>query len=215
MNIKLFLFLIFIPFFVFSQEINIEGMSVEDIIKKRTSNMSKIKAYSTKMYPLTMSGEFDQIKEIIEQIQENPTSRRLIFSAWNPVDIPHMALPPCHMICQFHVRQNKYLSCAMLQRSGDIGLGIPFNVASYSLFTHILAKHCGLEADEFTHFIGNAHIYEQHIDALKNQITRKPLEFPKINIKAKYDKIEEYSINDIEWIKKYESDCSIKMEMIA
>ena len=103
----------------------------------------------------------------------------------------------------------------MLQRSGDIGLGIPFNVASYSLFTHILAKHCGLEADEFTHFIGNAHIYEQHIDALKNQITRKPLEFPKINIKAKYDKIEEYSINDIDWIKKYESDGSIKMEMIA
>jgi thymidylate synthase len=136
-------------------------------------------------------------------------------TAWNPCQINEMALPPCHMICQFHVRQNKYLSCAMLQRSGDIGLGIPFNVASYSLFTHILAKHCGLEADEFTHFIGNAHIYEQHIDALKNQITRKPLEFPKINIKAKYDKIEEYSINDIEWIKKYESDGSIKMEMIA
>lgn len=159
----------------------------------------------------------DQLQQIIQDLSnpETRSSRRHILTAWNPCQINEMALPPCHMICQFHVRQNKYLSCAMLQRSGDIGLGIPFNVASYSLFTHILAKHCGLEADEFTHFIGNAHIYEQHIDALKNQITRKPLEFPKINIKAKYDKIEEYSINDIEWIKKYESDCSIKMEMIA
>ena len=159
----------------------------------------------------------DQLQQIIQDLSnpETRSSRRHVLTAWNPCQINEMALPPCHMICQFHVRQNKYLSCAMLQRSGDIGLGIPFNVASYSLFTHILAKHCGLEADEFTHFIGNAHIYEQHIDALKNQITRKPLEFPKINIKAKYDKIEEYSINDIEWIKKYESDCSIKMEMIA
>ena len=159
----------------------------------------------------------DQLQQIIQDLSNPDTrsSRRHILTAWNPCQINEMALPPCHMICQFHVRQNKYLSCAMLQRSGDIGLGIPFNVASYSLFTHILAKHCGLEADEFTHFIGNAHIYEQHIDALKNQITRKPLEFPKINIKAKYDKIEEYSINDIEWIKKYESDGSIKMEMIA
>ena len=159
----------------------------------------------------------DQLQQIIQDLSnpETRSSRRHVLTAWNPCQINEMALPPCHMICQFHVRQNKYLSCAMLQRSGDIGLGIPFNVASYSLFTHILTKHCGLEADEFTHFIGNAHIYEQHIDALKNQITRKPLEFPKINIKAKYDKIEEYSINDIEWIKKYESDCSIKMEMIA
>ena len=159
----------------------------------------------------------DQLQQIIQDLSnpETRSSRRHVLTAWNPCQINEMALPPCHMICQFHVRQNKYLSCAMLQRSGDIGLGIPFNVASYSLFTHILAKHCGLEADEFTHFIGNAHIYEQHIDSLKNQITRKPLEFPKINIKAKYDKIEEYSINDIEWIKKYESDCSIKMEMIA
>ena len=159
----------------------------------------------------------DQLQQIIQDLSnpETRSSRRHILTAWNPCQINEMALPPCHMICQFHVRQNKYLSCAMLQRSGDIGLGIPFNVASYSLFTHILAKHCGLEADEFTHFIGNAHIYEQHIDALKNQITRKPLEFPKINIKAKYDKIEEYSINDIDWIKKYESDGSIKMEMIA
>jgi thymidylate synthase len=159
----------------------------------------------------------DQLQQIIQDLSnpETRSSRRHILTAWNPCQINEMALPPCHMICQFHVRQNKYLSCAMLQRSGDIGLGIPFNVASYSLFTHILAKHCGLEADEFTHFIGNAHIYEQHIDALKNQITRTPVEFPKINIKNKYDNIEEYSINDIEWIKKYESDSSIKMEMIA
>lgn len=159
----------------------------------------------------------DQLQQIINDLSnpETRSSRRHILTAWNPCQIDEMALPPCHMICQFHVRENKYLSCALFQRSGDIGLGVPFNVASYSLFTHLLAKHCGLEPDEFTHFIGNAHIYEEHIDALKTQITRTPHEFPKIKIQTKHDSIEDYSIDDIIWTRNYESDGIIKMDMIA
>lgn len=159
----------------------------------------------------------DQLQQLIDDLS-NPytrSSRRHILTAWNPCQLNEMALPPCHMTCQFHVRENKYLSCALFQRSGDIGLGIPFNVASYSLFTHILAKHCGLEAEEFTHFVGNAHIYEQHIDALKTQILRAPYEFPKLSLKTRHDRIEEYSINDLFWIKEYQFHDTIKMEMIA
>jgi thymidylate synthase len=126
-----------------------------------------------------------------------------------------MALPPCHMICQFHVRNGKYLSCALFQRSGDVGLGVPFNIASYSLLTHILAKHCGLEADEFVHFLGNCHIYEDHLMALKIQIERSPFDFPSIEICNKHENIEEYCIEDIEWISKYVHHPSIKMDMVA
>ena len=125
-----------------------------------------------------------------------------------------MALPPCHILAQFHVRENKYLSCALFQRSGDVGLGVPFNIASYSLLTHILAKHCDLEADEFIHFLGNCHIYEEHLDALKKQITIEPLLFPRIEIKNKNNNIEDYCLDDIIWTTKYHSHESIKMAMI-
>lgn len=158
----------------------------------------------------------DQLAKLIEDLKnpETRSSRRHILTAWNPCQLDEMALPPCHMICQFNVRDNKYLSCALFQRSGDVGLGIPFNIASYSLFTHILAIHCGLEAEEFVHFIGNTHIYKNHIEPLKDQIKREPYEFPKINIKKK-DTIDDYNINDIVFINEYKSHNSIKMEMIA
>ena len=159
----------------------------------------------------------DQLQIIIDNLKniETRSSRRHILTAWNPCQIDEMALPPCHLLCQFNVRENKYLSCALYQRSGDIGLGIPFNIASYSLFTIILAKHCGLIPDEFVHFIGNAHIYENHTDALRMQIDRVPLSFPKIKINNIYDNINDYNINDIEWISKYEHLDSIKMDMVA
>ncbi len=159
----------------------------------------------------------DQLTEIIESLKdpEKRNSRRLILSAWNPCQISEMALPPCHMICQFNVRENKYLSCALFQRSGDVGLGIPFNIASYSLFTHILAKHTGLISDEFVHFIGNAHIYEEHIEPLMEQVQREPFEFPKILIKTKKDNIDDYIIDDIEWVVPYRHHDIIKMRMKA
>ena len=158
----------------------------------------------------------DQLKYIIDELSNPDTrsSRRLILTAWNPCQINQMALPPCHVMAQFHVRDNKYLSCALFQRSGDVGLGIPFNIASYSLLTHILAKHCGLEAEEFVHFLGNCHIYEEHMDALRTQIKRDPMIFPRIDIKKKGN-IDEYDLDDIIWITPYHSYSGIKMVMKA
>ena len=168
-------------------------------------------------YPNYENKGVDQLQRIIDDLKNIKTrnSRRHILTSWNPCQIDEMALPPCHLLCQFNVRDNKYLSCALYQRSGDIGLGVPFNIASYSLFTIILARHCDLIPDEFVHFIGNAHIYENHIDSLKEQIDRVPLPFPKIQIKNYYNNINDYNINDIEWISDYKHLDSIKMDMVA
>jgi thymidylate synthase len=119
------------------------------------------------------------------------------------------------VLTQFYVRENKYLSCSLYQRSGDVGLGVPFNIASYSFLTHILAKHCGLVAEKFVYCLGNAHIYHDHIDALKEQLTRVPYDFPKIAIKTTKNNIEDYEIDDIEWITHYKHHSSIKMKMVA
>lgn len=159
----------------------------------------------------------DQLQNIINILKDpnQRNSRRIVLSAWNPCQIDEMALPPCHVLMQFNVREGKFLSCSLYQRSGDVGLGIPFNIASYSFLTHILAKHCDLIADEFVHFIGNAHIYENHFDALSEQIERSPLEFPQIEISNKYENINDYNINDIKWIKEYTHHETLKMEMSA
>ena len=132
-------------------------------------------------------------------------------SAWNPEQLLQMALPPCHILAQFNVIGEE-LSCSLYQRSGDIGLGVPFNIASYSLLTHILAKHCGLIAKEFVYYLGNAHIYDDHIDVLKKQVERKPYPLPTINIKNVHENIEDYTIDDIELI-DYTSHTPIKMDM--
>jgi thymidylate synthase len=159
----------------------------------------------------------DQLQNIIDELrtEEGRRSRRLIMSAWNPCQLDEMALPPCHILCQFNVRADKYLSCALYQRSGDVGLGVPFNIASYSFLTHIIAKHCGLVAEDFVYFLGNAHIYENHISVLEQQILREPKPFSKIEIKNVHDNINDYSIDDINWIEKYQSHNQLKMEMSA
>ena len=155
----------------------------------------------------------DQIDYIIRALKDpiERYSRRLIMSAWNPQQLDKMALPPCHILAQFNVIGNE-LSCSLYQRSGDVGLGVPFNIASYSLLTHILAKHCGLIASEFIYYLGNSHIYDDHIKILQKQVERKPFEFPKIIIKQQYDNISEYSLKDIELV-NYNCHNSIKMEM--
>ncbi len=155
----------------------------------------------------------DQIKYIIDCLkdQKERYSRRLILSAWNPQQLDEMALPPCHVLAQFNVIGNK-LSCSLYQRSGDVGLGVPFNIASYSLLTHIIAKHCDLEANEFIYHLGNCHIYDDHIEPLRNQLNNQLYSFPKINILQKYDDINSYSMKDIQ-VENYTCNNVIKMEM--
>jgi thymidylate synthase len=161
----------------------------------------------------------DQLQEVIDRLKnpETRSSRRLLVSAWNPEQLDQMALPPCHVLMQFHVREGRFLSCSLYQRSGDVGLGVPFNIASYSMLTHMMAHHCGLEADEFVYILGNAHIYEEHMDVLKTQLTRTPCEFPKIRIVPKQDRvhIQDYVLDDIEWVRPYTHHDTLKMKMFA
>jgi len=161
-------------------------------------------------------GGIDQLQQIIDALKDpkQHSSRRLIMTAWNPCQLVQMALPPCHILCQFNVYDGNKLSCMMVQRSADFFLGIPFNIASYSLLTHLLAKHCGLEACEFIHFMGNCHLYENAIDAAKLQITREPFEFPTLSIKQVRENINDYQVEDFE-IHNYKSHETIKVAMIA
>jgi thymidylate synthase len=158
----------------------------------------------------------DQLQQIIDALKDpkQRTSRRLIMSAWNPCQLDDMALPPCHILCQFNVHDGNKLSCMMVQRSVDTILGLPFNIASYSFLTHLLAKHCGLEAYEFIHSMGNIHLYENAIDAAKLQITREPYPFPTVSIKEIRENINDYQVEDFE-IHNYQSHEAIKVSMVA
>jgi thymidylate synthase len=156
----------------------------------------------------------DQLQYIIDNLKnpETRNSRRLLMSAWNPCQLDEMALPPCHVLIQFNVVDGDKLSCALYQRSGDVGLGVPFNIASYSFLTHIIANHCGLKPYEFIYHLGNAHIYDDHIESLKVQVKRQPLTFPTLSIKQKKDNINDYTMDDFE-LSEYNSHKTIKMEM--
>ncbi|MEK3813111.1 thymidylate synthase [Bacillus sp. FSL R7-0685] len=141
----------------------------------------------------------DQIADVIKQIKTNPDSRRLLVNAWNVADLPHMALPPCHFAFQFYVA-NERLSCQLYQRSGDVFLGVPFNIASYSLLTHMIAHVTDLEVGEFVHTIGDAHIYTNHIAQIKTQLTREPRSLPELRIKRKVTDIDDFTFEDFEII---------------
>ena len=140
--------------------------------------------------------EIDQIKEVIEQIKTNPDSRRLIVSAWNVGDIPQMALAPCHTMFQFYVVNGK-LSCQLYQRSCDVGLGWSFKVASYALLTHMIAQVCGLEVGDFVHTFGDLHIYENHVEALKQQLHRTPYPMPTLVLNREVKDIDSFTFEDI------------------
>lgn len=141
----------------------------------------------------------DQLKDVIESIKNNPDSRRHIVSAWNPEDIPFMALPPCHTLFQFYVADGK-LSCQLYQRSADIFLGVPFNIASYALLTHLIAHECGLEVGEFVHTLGDAHIYSNHVEQIKTQLSREVRELPQLKLNTDKQSIFDFEMSDFEVI---------------
>ena len=139
----------------------------------------------------------DQIRNLVQQIQTNPDSRRLIVSAWNPAEVDSMALPPCHALFQFYVANGK-LSCQLYQRSADIFLGVPFNIASYALLILMLAQVCGLQAGEFIHTLGDAHLYNNHLEQARLQLTREPRPLPKMHINPDVRDIFSFRFNDFE-----------------
>lgn len=157
----------------------------------------------------TSQGEtIDQLADLVEMIKTNPNSRRLIVSAWNPEDIPNMALPPCHSLFQFYVADGK-LSCQLYQRSADIFLGVPFNIASYALLTHLIAREVGLEVGEFIHTMGDAHLYNNHIEQVKEQLSRTPHKLPKLVLSDKPATIFDFDVADIS-LDGYNPDPAIK-----
>ncbi|KAK2462319.1 hypothetical protein APHAL10511_005625 [Amanita phalloides] len=165
----------------------------------------------------------DQLKEVVEKIKNNPTDRRIVLSAWNPKDIPLMALPPCHMICQFYVHLppsgaaptvKPKLSCLMFQRSADLGLGIPFNIASYALLTHMIARVTNTEACELVIQLGDAHVYRDHVGALEEQLKREPRPFPRLRWAREegIESIDDFRADDVV-VEGYDPHPSIPMKM--
>ena len=153
----------------------------------------------------------DQISQLIHQIKNTPDSRRMLVSAWNVGEVEQMALPPCHIVFQFYVANNK-LSCQLYQRSADVFLGVPFNIASYALLTEMLAQVCGLEAGEFIHTLGDAHLYLNHIEQAKLQLSRTPYELPKLKLNPEVKDIFDFKYEDIT-IENYVSHPHIKAEV--
>lgn len=153
----------------------------------------------------------DQIRNLVQQIQTNPDSRRLIVSAWNPAEVDSMALPPCHALFQFYVANGK-LSCQLYQRSADIFLGVPFNIASYALLTLMLAQVCGLQAGEFIHTLGDAHLYNNHLEQAQLQLTREPRPLPKMHINPAVRDIFAFKFDDFE-LQDYDPHPHIKAQV--
>lgn len=154
----------------------------------------------------------DQLQNVINLIKHNPDSRRIILSAWNPAEIEDMALPPCHLLMQFYVSSDKKLSCQLYQRSADVFLGVPFNIASYSLLLHIIADICGLDVGEFVHTLGDTHIYKNHIDQVKTQLAREPYPLCKLKILNHHDSIDDYQYEDFVF-ENYQYHPTIKAEI--
>lgn len=184
------------------------GVSIWDEWADENGNLGPVYGYQWRNWPARDGKTIDQITKVIEQIKSKPDSRRHIVTAWNPADVDQMALPPCHAMFQFYVADGK-LSCMLLQRSTDYFLGLPFNIASYALLTHMVAQQCDLEVGDFVWTGGDTHIYLNHIDQVNLQLTREPFPLPQLVIKRKPATIFDYQFEDFE-IQNYQCHPGIK-----
>jgi thymidylate synthase len=184
------------------------GVSIWDEWAAPNGDLGPVYGYQWRSWPAPNGEHIDQIKEIIHTIKTNPDSRRIIVSAWNVADIPKMALAPCHAFFQFYVANGK-LSCQLYQRSADIFLGVPFNIASYALLTHMVAEQCNLQPGEFIWTGGDCHLYSNHLEQVKLQLSRTPYPLPSLKIHRKPESIFDYQFEDFE-IVGYESHPHLK-----
>lgn len=185
-----------------------QGVTIWNEWADPNGDLGPVYGVQWRAWPTPDGGHIDQIAQIIEQIRQNPESRRLIVSAWNVGEIPNMALPPCHALFQFYVANGK-LSCQLYQRSADIFLGVPFNIASYALLTHMVAQQCNLGVGDFVWTGGDCHLYSNHLEQVKLQLSREPRPYPRLVIKRKPESIFDYRYEDFE-IVGYEPHPHIK-----
>jgi thymidylate synthase len=184
------------------------GVTIWDEWADANGELGPVYGYQWRSWPSAMDGTIDQIRGLISDIQKNPDSRRLIVTAWNPADIPRMALPPCHCLFQFYVADGK-LSCQLYQRSADIFLGVPFNIASYALLTLMVAQVTGLEPGDFVHSFGDAHLYSNHLDQANEQLSRQPYPLPTMRLNPDVKDIFAFQYEDFT-LENYQSHPGIK-----
>ena len=184
------------------------GVSIWDEWADANGDLGPVYGHQWRSWPDGDGGVIDQIAQVVADIRRNPDSRRLIVSAWNPADVPRMALPPCHCLFQFYVLEGK-LSCQLYQRSADIFLGVPFNIASYALLTHMVAQVTGLKPGDFVHTFGDAHIYLNHLDQVHEQLSRAPRALPRLKLNPDVTDLFAFRFEDIA-IEGYDPHPAIK-----
>ncbi len=193
------------------QYLNEHNVSIWDEWADDTGDLGPVYGYQWRSWPTHNGGHIDQISQLIEKIKSNPDSRRLIVSAWNVADVNKMALPPCHCLFQFYVSDGK-LSCQLYQRSADLFLGVPFNIASYSLLTLMVAQVCDLEVGEFVHTFGDAHLYMNHLEQANLQLSRNPGQIPQMRINPEIKDIFGFTYEDFELV-NYDPQPHIKAQV--
>ncbi|WP_138417067.1 thymidylate synthase [Aquibacillus sediminis] len=172
-------------------------IKTDDTFAEKYGDLGSVYGRQWRAWQTSKGDTIDQLKQVIDAIKHNPDSRRHIVTAWNPEDVPgNMALPPCHTMFQFYVADGK-LSCQLYQRSGDIFLGVPFNIASYALLTHLIANECNLEVGEFIHTLGDAHIYSNHFDQVQTQLNREPRALPKLELNKDVSSVFDFEMEDM------------------
>jgi thymidylate synthase len=184
------------------------GVSIWDEWADENGDLGPVYGYQWRSWPAPGGGSIDQLANVMESIKHNPDSRRHIVTAWNPAEVDNMALPPCHSLFQFYVADGR-LSCQLYQRSADIFLGVPFNIASYALLTEMVAQVCGLKAGDFVHTLGDAHLYSNHLEQADRQLAREPLALPRLKLNPAVSSLFDFRFDDIE-IVDYEYHPHIK-----